>query len=203
MNRGLLLSAAFVVAVALTRPAWSQDETDTPSKKTREALEKFKQAPAAVGKSVESAIEAVKGKIGTAAGSGQKAPPTNDPLALPEKKPERAEGPRYFSAGKRDPFQPFTLRPQKRKPRENLSPLERYELGQLKVVGIVWNAKEPRAMVEDSAGLGYIVGIGTPIGPDEGKIREIKSNEVVIEENYIDYYGARKNRRVSMRLVSE
>jgi Tfp pilus assembly protein PilP len=58
-------------------------------------------------------------------------------------------------------------------------------------------------MVEDSAGLGYIVGIGTPIGPDEGKIREIKSNEIVIEENYIDYYGARKNRRVSMRLVPE
>jgi Tfp pilus assembly protein PilP len=70
-------------------------------------------------------------------------------------------------------------------------------------VGIVWDAKAPRAMVEDAAGLGYVVGVGTAIGPNDGKIKEIKPAEVVIEETYTDFYGARKNRRVSMKLVSE
>jgi len=65
------------------------------------------------------------------------------------------------------------------------------------------DAKDPRAMVEDSAGLGYVVRIGTPIGPNEGKIKDIKAGEVVIEENYVDFYGARKSRQVSMRIVSE
>jgi Tfp pilus assembly protein PilP len=204
MNLRLLLSVAFITVVGLARTGVCQDEADTPSKKTKEALEKFKQAPAAVAKSLETAAEAVRRTTGSGAGSGQKTPPEVDLLSVPEKKPDRAEAPRYSSAGKRDPFQPLALRTQvKRRPRENLSPLERYDLGQLKIVGIVWNAKEPRAMVEDSTGLGYVVGIGTPIGPDEGKIREIKPNEVVIEETYIDFYGARKNRRVSMKLASE
>jgi Tfp pilus assembly protein PilP len=125
-------------------------------------------------------------------------------LGLPEKKAEAPETPHYSPAGKRDPFQPLPLRAQaKRRPRENLSPLERYDLGQLQLVGIVWDAKAPRAMVEDAAGLGYVVGVGTAIGPNDGKIKEIKPAEVVIEETYTDFYGARKNRRVSMKLVSE
>jgi len=66
-----------------------------------------------------------------------------------------------------------------------------------------WDGKDPWAMVEDSAGLGYVVKIGTPIGPNEGKIKQIEASEVVIEESYIDFYGARKNRQVSMRIVSE
>jgi type IV pilus assembly protein PilP len=204
MNRWWLFSIVCVAVAALAGDTFSQDETATPSTKTKEAVEKFKQAPSAIGKSLEAAVEAVREKLAPGGASNPKTAAPVDPLAIPEKKPERPEVPRYSPAGKRDPFLPFMVQPQaRRKPRENLTPLERYDLGQLKVVGIVWNAKEPRAMVEDSAGLGYIVGVGTPIGPDEGKIKEIKSNEVVIEENYIDFYGARKTRRVSMRLASE
>ena len=203
LNRPLL-SAALVAVIVLPGIGLSQDERETPSQRTREAAEKLKQAPSAIGKALEGVVEAVRGKIGGDVGGGQKAAVPPDPLAVPEKKPERAEAPHYSPAGKRDPFTPLPLRTQaKRRPRENLSPLERYDLGQLKLVAIVWNTKEPRAMVEDSAGLGYVVGIGTPIGPDEGKIKEIKPTEILIEENYIDFYGARKNRRVSMRLVSE
>ena len=58
-------------------------------------------------------------------------------------------------------------------------------------------------MVEDTAGLGYIVKVGTAIGANEGKVKAIEPTEVVIEESYIDFYGARKNREVSMRLPKE
>jgi len=87
--------------------------------------------------------------------------------------------------------------------RENLSPLERYELGQLKLVAIVWDIKEPKAMVEDGTGLGYVVKIGTLIGPNEGKVKAIKPTEVVIEEQVTDFYGARKSQEVSMKLPVE
>ena len=87
--------------------------------------------------------------------------------------------------------------------RENLSPLERFELGQLKIVGIVWDIKEPRAMIEDSAGLGYVVKIGTPIGSNDGKVKTIHRDQIVIEENYTDAYGGQKKRDVRMRLSTE
>jgi len=86
---------------------------------------------------------------------------------------------------------------------EARTPLQRYDLGQLRLVAVIYDAQSPRAVVEDDAGLGYIVRVGTPIGPNEGKIKQIKPAEVVIEENFIDFYGARKNREVSMRIVSE
>jgi len=203
MNRwfSFVVLASFVAFSGVGR---AQEEKDAPSQKTREALEKLNQAPGVIGKNLEALKGALKSKSGESPGSEQKTPAPSGLLDLPEKKAEPAAAPRYSSAGKRDPFQPLPLKVQaKRRPRENLSPLERYELGQLKLVGIVWDVKAPRAMVEDAAGLGYVVGVGTPIGPNDGKIKEIKPNEVVIEETYIDFYGARKNRQVNMRLVSE
>lgn len=198
----MVLPALVLLILTLARGGESQEEL--PSKKTKEAVDKFNQAPSAIGKTLESAAEAVKRKLSGAPGDPTKGATQSDSLTIPEKKPEGAQVPHYSGAGKRDPFQALALKPQtRRRQRENLSPLERYELGQLKLVGIVLDAKQPRAMVEDSAGLGYVVGIGTAIGPDEGKIREIKPNEVVIEENYIDFYGARKTRRVNMKLLTE
>jgi type IV pilus assembly protein PilP len=203
MNRWFS-SVVLASLVAFSGVGLAQEEKDAPSQKTREALEKLKQAPGVIGKNLEALKGALTSKSSESPGSEQKTPVPSGLLDIPEKKAEPSAAPRYSSAGKRDPFQPLPLKVQaKRRPRENLSPLERYDLGQLKLVGIVWDVKAPRAMVEDAAGLGYVVGVGTPIGPNDGKIKEIKPNEVVIEETYIDFYGARKNRQVNMRLVSE
>ena len=87
--------------------------------------------------------------------------------------------------------------------RENLSPLERFEIGQLKLVGVVWNVKEPTALVEDSSGLGYMVKVGTPIGSNDGRIREVRRDSLIVDEFFVDLYGAKKRREVSMRLAVE
>ncbi|HEX9444197.1 MAG TPA: pilus assembly protein PilP, partial [Candidatus Binatia bacterium] len=182
MNRWLPALALITVA-ALSGTGFSEEEI-LPSQKTKEAVDKLKKAPSGVGKSIETLKDAVREKLGIGAGGEVKTPaqPAADPLAVPEKSPERPEGARYSPAGKRDPFEPLALRAQqKRRPRENLSPLERYELGQLNLVGVVWDLKDPRAMVEDAAGLGYVVRVGTPIGPNDGKIKQIKPSEIVIE----------------------
>jgi hypothetical protein len=113
-------------------------------------------------------------------------------------------GPRPAVVIRRDPFRPFTLnlRPIVRR-RDNLSPLERYELGQLKLVGIVWSIKTPTALIEDSSGLGYTVRVGTPIGANDGRVVKISPSAIAIEEEYVDLYGAKKKREVSMSLTVE
>jgi type IV pilus assembly protein PilP len=93
------------------------------------------------------------------------------------------------------------------RPRENLSPLERLDLGQITLVGIVWDEKEPKAVVEipeagDTA-RGYIVKIGTPIGTADGKIKGITRNEVIVEEFYTDIHGVKRTREVSKKLTTE
>ena len=122
--------------------------------------------------------------------------------ASPE--PDRAAEPRLGPAVKRDPFRPFTLnvRAATRR-RENLAPLERFELGQLKLVAIIWDIKEPKAMVEDSAGLGYVVKVGTPMGVNDGKVAAINPGAVTVEEFFVDLYGAKKKQHVEMRLSVE
>ncbi len=198
---------AFLALLLLSVPSLiplsrAQETEKLPSQKTKEAIGKFKKAPAAVGKLLEKMKEAGKSKLQeTFDGTKMSAEAKSASSSLPKKKSER---PRYSGVGKRDPFRPFRVkvRVSKRK-RENLSPLERYELGQLKLVAIVWNIKEPRAMVEDSAGLGYILKVGTPIGTSEGKVKAIKPTEVVIEESVTDFYGARKQREVSLKLPKE
>lgn len=184
----------------------AQEEIQTPSQKTKEAVQKLGQAPTQVGKGLEAIKEVGRAVMQETLGGKTTARARQQPvdLTVPQKSSRPSSPAPFSAAGLRDPFRPFSLRTRtSSRPRDSLSPLERYELGQLKVVGIVWDIKEPRAMVEDTAGLGYIVKIGTAIGSNEGKVKSIKPNEVIVEEIFADLYGARKTRQVSMRLTVE
>jgi Tfp pilus assembly protein PilP len=110
--------------------------------------------------------------------------------------------PPYNSAGRRDPFRPFTLdiHPEVRM---QLTPLQRYELGQLTVVATVWDVNPPRAMVEDSGGMGYIVTLGTPIGRSGGVVTAIEPERVVVEERVLDFYGKEQLNRIIMETPKE
>ena len=124
--------------------------------------------------------------------------------AKASREPGGAAEPQAGPAVKRDPFRPFTLnvRSSARR-RENLEPLERFELGQLKLVAIIWDIKEPKAMVEDSASLGYVVKVGAAIGVNDGKVKTINPNGLIVEEFFVDLYGAKKRQEVEMRLSVE
>ena len=102
----------------------------------------------------------------------------------------------------RDPFRPFTLelRPEARVP---VSPLQRYELGQLTVVATVWDVSPPRAMVEDSLGMGYIITLGTPIGRNGGVVTAIEPQRVLVEERVLDFYGREQINRIVMETPKE
>ena len=188
--------------VITTVPAAAQENLKTPSHTTKEAVEKLLRAPATVGKQLQDIGAAAKAKLGEP--SLATTNPKADPQPAIGKTANLQEGFRPAPTGRRDPFRPFTLNLRSNvRRRENLSPLERYDLGQLKLVGVILGAKEPTAMVEDSAGLGYVVKVGTPIGASDGTVKTIKQDAIIIEEFYVDLYGARKRREVNMRISAE
>jgi len=104
---------------------------------------------------------------------------------------------------RRDPFRPFTLDIHPGETRVQLTPLQRYELGQLTVVGTVWAVSPPRAMLEDSSGMGFIVTIGTPIGRNGGVVSGIEPERVIVEERVTDFYGKEQLNRVVMETPKE
>ena len=187
--------------------SFSAEETiRTPSDQMKDAVNKLGKAPSTIGKSLQDLTDAAKEKLRETFGTGTKAESKAGPvdLNLPKKSAAAPAAPVELKGSDRDPFRPLTLRSKVTRPtRENLSPLERNELSQLKLVAIIWDIKEPRAMVEDSAGLGYVVKVGTPIGSNDGKVKAIHRNEIVVEEIYFDDYGASKKRNVSMKLLTE
>jgi type IV pilus assembly protein PilP len=113
-------------------------------------------------------------------------------------------GDEYNPVGRRDPFRPLALL---REPAgvdvELLSPLQRYEVGQLKLVGVIVDVSPPRAMVEDSAGLGFILMPGTPIGPNGGVVTEIKPRQVVVEEWHTDVIGEKHRTELRLELPKD
>jgi len=181
----------------------AQEKVETPPQKAKDGVEKLPPAPRAVAKTPPDMGGTAKSKPGMPL--REEEPVKTDGEDAPDSQKNPAQTPRITTPGRRDPFRPFTLnsRNSAARRRENLSPLERYELGQLKLVGVIWDAKEPNALVEDSAGLGYRVKVGTPIGSNDGKVKAIQRDGIVVEEFYVDLYGAKNRREVKIRLSPE
>lgn len=106
---------------------------------------------------------------------------------------------------KRDPFKSFVearTPALTEKSSRALTPLQRYKLEQLKVVGIVVGAETTKALLEDDVGKGYVVTVGDLVGDQEGKITAIEKDRLVIEESYRDIMGEPKVRRIVKRLYA-
>ncbi len=207
MKRSDMRALALMLGLLLCAGAQTRaEDPPTPSEKMKDAVDKLNKAPASIGQSLQGLRDAAAAKIKDALGPSARpgAKENAVDLQLPQKAPEKAAAAPALKPLARDPFRPMTLRARmSARPRENLSPLERLDLSQLKIVGVIWDIKEPRAMVEDSAGLGYVVKVGTPIGNNDGRVKAIQRNQIIVEENYEDAYGARKKRDVSMRISTE
>jgi hypothetical protein len=104
----------------------------------------------------------------------------------------------------RDPFRPFTLdlRPENTE-NEILTPLQRFELPQLRLAGVVLNLRPPRAMLQDNSGMGFIVTPGTPIGRRHGVVKAIEARRVVVEEHVLDYYGREQVHQVVIEMPKD
>ena len=88
----------------------------------------------------------------------------------------------YHSNNKRDPFQSFLRMGVEEENTLSLTPLQKYEVGQYHLVGIIWDVDRPRAMVEDPDGQGHVMELGTYIGTRWGKVEIIEEGVVVVTE---------------------
>ena len=119
------------------------------------------------------------------------------------------ESPRYSAQGRIDPFEPLFKKKRgeakvwkpKRGQRVPRTPLERIDLGQLKLVAIVEARSGNKAMVEESSGKGYVIEKGTFIGTNAGKVVSIDMNKVLVKEEFEDNMGNVKVRDTELKLL--
>ncbi|MCK5680830.1 pilus assembly protein PilP [bacterium] len=112
----------------------------------------------------------------------------------------------YKSNDRKDPFRPFINFSQIERsiPTDSerpLTPLEKYALNQFQLVGIILAGDMNNyALVEDPEHIGHTVRKGDMIGNLSGQVKDIKFNEVIIEEPYLDIYDKEQTRTISLRL---
>ena len=108
----------------------------------------------------------------------------------------------YDPTDKVDPFRSYARRQVTFDPEANSSPLEKFDLTQLSVMGIIWGVDEPRALIKDPTGRGYIVRAGPPIGKNKGRILRIEDNKVVVKETYLDHLDRATTKEVDLELYA-
>jgi Tfp pilus assembly protein PilP len=95
----------------------------------------------------------------------------------------------YPDATVRDPFRPPHLKP-KRIIDESRPELERYELSELRLTGVITGADgKLSASVETSTGRGFMLKEGATIGINRGKVIDISMDRIVVEESTVDELG--------------
>jgi type IV pilus assembly protein PilP len=96
----------------------------------------------------------------------------------------------YDPTGRREPFEPLIkdvipededpiLPPD---PEEQRMPLQKFEVNQLKITGIVMGSFGDYARVIAPDGKSYTVNVGTLVGTHEGEVNSITDNAVVVRE---------------------
>ena len=114
----------------------------------------------------------------------------------------------YNPEGKLDPFAPLIkekpvnlpVKQRKTVRRKPLTPLEKLDLSQLRLVVILRAQSGNRALVEEDSGKGYVIKKGTYIGTHSGKVAEILSDRIIVEEEEEDIYGKISVRKREIKL---
>jgi type IV pilus assembly protein PilP len=127
------------------------------------------------------------------------------PLANPAEAEKAVEAPQapsfqYNPEGRRDPFQSVIVAGSRKKLGEAIPPLQRVELAELRLTGIVWGAFGYNALLRTPDGKGYSVRVGSRVGSNQGVVREISKSSMTIEERFTDIFGEKKVREVTMDL---
>jgi type IV pilus assembly protein PilP len=78
--------------------------------------------------------------------------------------------------------------------------LERISLGQLRLTAVMETGEQNLALVEEASGKGYVVKEGTYIGTEGGRITDILSEAIVVEEKYLDVFGNVAVRKKQLKL---
>ena len=123
--------------------------------------------------------------------------------AAPTATPEETDEYTYNPIGKRDPFKSFLAEEIAPGSLKTLTPLQRFDIDQMGLIGIIWGISTPRAMVTTPDGKGYVVQKGTLVGKQWGKVSRITQDEVIISEEYRDFEGKLIVHEIPLKMKKE
>jgi len=106
----------------------------------------------------------------------------------------------YNPIGKRDPFTPIIVREDLKARAGERPPLERYNIQEFKLAGVVWGGYGYTAMLEGPDGKGYFVRVGALLGQNKGVVKKITQNAMVIEEKFKTISGEIDRKEIVMEL---
>ena len=96
---------------------------------------------------------------------------------------------KYDPVGKPDPFKPFILAKVQEEVmpkvvRRQQTPLQKMPLSEIQagLKAIVWGQLGNKALVEDATGKGYVVQVGTYVGQNDGIVKKIFEDRIIVEE---------------------
>jgi Tfp pilus assembly protein PilP len=115
---------------------------------------------------------------------------------------EKAVSFHYDPRGKIDPFRPLIRKelPVQKKSPTAMSPLQRYNIEQLKLIGIMTGDKKRVAIVSDPRGKSYVISQGTMIGQNNGRVAGILNDQVIVEERTSEDSKKVKIKRIILNL---
>lgn len=119
-------------------------------------------------------------------------PPKQAVPDTPREAEAEQEPPRYVydPKGRRDPFESLLdLKKSVVDVEVPLTPLQKYDVGQLRLIGMIIGKGEPRAMVIAPDGKSYILKKGVKAGKNDGTVIDITQDAVLVKERYLDFSG--------------
>jgi type IV pilus assembly protein PilP len=109
----------------------------------------------------------------------------------------------YNPQGRRDPFRSILIVTETAQKIDALPPLQRTEIADMRLIGIVWGGLGYTAMVQMPDGKGYSIRVGTLIGPNNGVVKKITERSIMVEEKFTDIFGEKKKREVVLDLYPQ
>ncbi len=111
----------------------------------------------------------------------------------------------YEPKGRRDPFTSLVeVKPAGlQKPLRGASPIESFDVDEIKLIAIAWDRQQSYAMVTLPDNKSFTIRKGMTLGLYRGKVSEITRDSVTITEQVKDYKGQLKTKDTILKLRKE
>jgi type IV pilus assembly protein PilP len=141
----------------------------------------------------------------------QQAKPQPMPVQKPVSTAMRPLSPpanQFDFSSKKDPFKPFMLvkaapvqsSENARKLLRDSLPIHTLEVSQFRLIGVIINGRDSKAMVTDPAGKGYVLKVGMTVGNNNGKVVSISTEGVEVLEQFKDENGRVRKENIKLTL---
>lgn len=195
------------LVVCLLPLIWSCDYLDKSQQKPKVVRKKII-AQKSIGQQTKKVVQPKKTNISKKKSDTDATKSIASVSGLDKKKKPSPAKDLYNPKGKIDPFLPLfredplakAAAKKKRRTRRPLTPLEKLDLSQLRLVGIIRAPSGNKALVQEASGKGYIIKKGTRLGRNSGQVVQILRSKVIVEEEVENVLGKMTMRKKELNL---